>query len=599
MTTETATAHPRSILPRVAREIGPSWPKVLGAFLVSLASTPLMLLTPIPLKIVVDSVIGSKPLPGFIHAITPRWFLGSWSRVLVFTVILQLLIVVLSDTQELASYVLSTRAGEQMTLAFRAKLFRHIQRLSILLHDARGTSDSVYRVQYDASSLQYLTTDGVIPLFGAMFTLILTIWIIARLDWQLALVALGVTPILYGLGRWYNSRMRPRYMDVHKIESDAMRVVAEALSALRVVKAFGREDAEHDRFVTRSGRGAQARIRLAFSEGLFGLAVNAATAIGTALVLYIGVRNVKSGTLTLGELLMIIAYLRQLYDPLRTISRKVAGLQSHLAGAERVFEVLDELPDVPEDPEAIELDATSGTVEFLGVSFAYQDGHTILHDVSLSVDSGSCVGIAGRTGAGKTTLMGLLTRLFDPTAGCIRLDGHDIRRYKVADLRRQFAVVSQDPVLFSTSIAENIAYARSGASHDDVVQAAIGAAAHDFIQTLPEGYDTLVGERGMRLSGGERQRIAIARAFLKDAPILILDEPTSSVDTRTEGAIMEAMERLMVGRTTFMIAHRLSTLRGCDIRVEVQDGTVVQTSQKADPRPHTQHRVPPGALATR
>src|SRR5437899_41031 len=274
---------------------------------------------------------------------------------------------------------------------------------------------------------------------------------------------------------------------------------------------------------------------------------------------------------------MVMASISRLYEPLKTISKKSASLQSHLASAERAFALLDHPPDVSERPNARRLARATGAVAFRHVSFAYDGGSRRLHDVSFDVDPGTRVGITGATGAGKTTLLSLLTRFYDPTEGQILLDGVDLREYRLADLRHQFAIVLQDPVLFSTSIAENIAYARPTAGHQDIVAAAKAANAHEFIVGLPDGYETRVGERGMRLSGGERQRVSLARAFLKDAPILIFDEPTSSVDVRTEAAILEAMERLMNGRTTFVIAHRLTTLKNCDSLLVIEDGRLVDS----------------------
>lgn len=310
--------------------------------------------------------------------------------------------------------------------------------------------------------------------------------------------------------------------------------------------------------------------------------VNMTTAIGTAAVLFIGIRNVQAGVLSLGELLMVLAYLTQLYNPLRTISRQVANLQSSLASAERAFQLLDEVPDVTDRPGARPLKRAVGELRFRGVSFAYGENTPVLQDVSFCVYPGTRLGIEGRTGAGKSTLVSLAARFYDPGDGSILLDGVDLRDYKLADLRNQMAIVLQEPVLFSTSIAENIGYGRPGAGSSEIVEAAQAANVHEFIDGLPDGYDTAVGERGMRLSGGERQRIALARAFLKDAPILVLDEPTSSVDMTTEAGIMEAMERLMVGRTTLMIAHRMSTLDICDARIELEHGRIISASGKVD-----------------
>jgi ATP-binding cassette subfamily B protein len=322
----------------------------------------------------------------------------------------------------------------------------------------------------------------------------------------------------------------------------------------------------------------QAEVRLRVAEGVHSLVADLVGALGTAAVLFVGVHSVQSGELTLGQLLLIIAYLSQLYGPMTTLSKKVVNVQSALTGAQRVFELLDEPPHVEERPDARPLIRARGAIEFSSVSFGYDDDTLVLHNIDFSVPAGARLGIAGRTGAGKTTLVSLLMRFYDPTSGAIRLDGHDLRDYSVRDLRNQFALVLQEPVLFSGTIAENIGYGRLDACFADIEQAAAAANAHDFITRLPNGYDTLVGERGMRLSGGERQRISLARAFLRDAPILILDEPTSSVDVKTELAIMDSMQRLMNNRTTFMIAHRLSTLDHCDLIMEIEHGEIVTTT---------------------
>ncbi|HEV2772918.1 MAG TPA: ABC transporter ATP-binding protein [Thermoleophilaceae bacterium] len=468
--------------------------------------------------------------------------------------------------------------GEALTLGFRARLFGHVQRLSLGFHDMRGTTDSIYRIQYDAPAIQWITISGLIPLVASAVALLTTIYVIARIDWALGLVAVGAAPFLILLSRAYDRRMRPRYLDFHGLESNALGVVQEVLTAFCVVKAFGAEQQEHERFVRTSADSMRARVRLAFAEGTYALFVHLTTGIGAAVVLLVGVLGVQSGRLSLGSLLVVIAYLAQLYEPMTSISSQASSLQLSLASAERSFDLLKEAPDVPERPNARRLDRSSGAIEFRDVSFSYDGRTPVLEDLSFVLAPGKSLGVAGPTGAGKTTLVSLLTRFYDPEAGQILLDGIDLRDYRVADLRNQFAIVLQEPVLFSSSIGENISYGRPAASYDEIVAAARAAHAHDFVVGLPDGYQTLVGERGMRLSGGERQRLALARAFLKDAPILILDEPTSSVDVGTESLIMEAMERLMVGRTAIMIAHRLSTLESCDARIEVEGGRIVSAS---------------------
>jgi len=325
----------------------------------------------------------------------------------------------------------------------------------------------------------------------------------------------------------------------------------------------------------RSDTSIGAKIRAYFITYGFNLAMNLFTITSTALVMFLGVKHVLSGVITLGSLLIVMSYLGRLYGPMETITKKFGSMQSSLTSIERALHLLDKTPDVTERPDAKSLKHARGEIEFRNVYFAYDQDQRVLHNISFKVPAGMKIGIAGRTGAGKTTLVSLLARFYDPTEGMILLDDKDLRGYKVADLRNQFAIVLQEPVLFSSSIFENISYARPGANEKDVIQAAKAANAHEFIVGLADGYDTRVGERGMRLSGGERQRISLARAFLKDAPILILDEPTSSVDMSTESVIVEAMERLMRYRTTFMIAHRLTTLERCDVLLVIDDGRLV------------------------
>jgi ATP-binding cassette subfamily B protein len=374
------------------------------------------------------------------------------------------------------------------------------------------------------------------------------------------------------VGKLRRDKLRPIARDAKAVESSTVSIVHEVLGALRVVKAFGQEQRERSRYLDRSEEAAQKRMRHRLLEDRFGFVVGVTTALGTALVIVFGVSHVQTGALTLGELLLVMAYLGRIYEPLQEMGAKTAGLQSALASAERAFALLDEAPDVSEIAGALPIQRARGGVEFRDVSFSFQSDRTVLRNVSFRVGPGSRVGIAGRTGSGKTTLMHLMTRFFDPTSGSILLDGVDLREYRLADLRNQFAFVLQEPILFSTTIAENIAYSRPGASRDEIARAAEMANAHEFITRLPAGYATLVGERGMQLSGGERQRISLARAFLKDAPILVLDEPTSSVDVHTEAVIIDAMQRLMRGRTTFIVAHRLVTLDGCDVRLGLSEG---------------------------
>ena len=563
-----------ALIKRLLLQARPFWPHIIAIFMLSLIATPLALITPLPIKIVVDNVLGTEPLPNFLMWLLSGGVAESKTALLILAVLLLVFITLLTHLQELGTLLLRTYSGEKLVLDFRGKLFRHLQRLSLAYSDMRGTPDSSYRVQYDAASIQYIAIDGIIPFITSAITIISMVYVTARIDWQLALVALTIAPILFIITEKYRRKLRIRSKELKKLESSALSVIHEVLTSIRVVKAFGQEDREQERFMQKSGEGLQARLHLTWVEGFFGLLVGLITALGMACFLLVGVNHVQQGILSLGSLLLITGYLSQIYSPLKTMSRKAASLQAHLAGAERAFAVLDEAPDVQECPNAQPLKRAKGGIAFRNVSFAYQPEHPVLKNINFEIAPGTRLGIAGVTGAGKTTLFNLLTRFYDPTVGEILLDNVDLRDYRLADLRNQFAIVLQEPILFSTTIAENIAYACPGAAEEQIIQAAEAAGAHGFIQRLPQGYDTQVGERGLRLSGGERQRIALARAFLKQAPLLILDEPTSSVDIATENSILEAMDRLMNGRTAFLIAHRESAFSICNMRLEIQQGTI-------------------------
>jgi ATP-binding cassette subfamily B protein len=569
----------RAIVARVIREAWPFRWLIGSVLIVSLLATPLALLSPVPLAIIVDSVLGDQRLPGFIETILPVGILTSSSALLLFAVLMQVGVVLLVELQSLLHVYLNTLAKERITLGFRARLFRHLQRLSFGFHDQRGSADSIYRIQFDSQAIERLALNSLIPIISSAFTFFSMVYVIARIDWVLMLIALVISPLLALLTRMYRRRTHQDYRELKKRESSALQVIQEVLSAFRVVKAFGREEQESERFVERSTDGMQMRIRITVAERLLGILVSVTAAAGTAAVLYVGARNVQSGTITLGALLIVLSYLGQLYSPLKSMTKRVAGLQNQLASAERAYDLLDEVPDVQERAGARGIGRALGDVRFSNVSFGYEPGDPVLDSIDFSVPHGARIGVFGPTGAGKTTLVSLLMRFYDPWQGSIELDGSDLRDLRLDDLREQFAVVLQDTVLFSTTIAENIAYARRDATQAEIESAARAAHAHDFISQFPEGYSTVVGERGMRLSGGERQRIALARAFLKDAPVLILDEPTSSVDIETEAIIMEAMFRLMEGRTTFMIAHRLSTLDACDLFLNIVDGRVELTDR--------------------
>ena len=570
METEIAGKRASSrILLRLAR---PYWSHLTAIFLLSLISAPLNLLLAFPLKIAVDTVLGSRPLPAVLQSMLPATAHGSKSATLLLTVGLLLLLSLLANVQSFISWLLQTYTGEKLVLDFRTQLFWHVQRMHLLFHDRRGTSEVAYRIQNDAPAIQYVFLQGLMPLVSSVLSFSALLYVTMRLDWQLATVALSISPVLFVLARRSSRRARRGWDGIKKLDSSAMLVLYEALSSIRVVKAFGQEEFEDQRFKLRSRHRMQEQVKVASMQAMFHVLISTTIALASAAAMWIGVHHVESGVLTLGELLLVLTYMTQLYEPLRTISSKFPELQSWMVSIHRALALMDEAPEVSEADHAIALTRVCGQIQFKNVSFEYPSSGRALDGVSFTVEAGTRVGILGPSGSGKSTLVNLLTRFYDPTSGEILLDGNNLRDYKLADLRQQFSIILQEPVVFSATVAENIAYGRNSATRDEIIEAAKAARAHDFIMALPEGYDTKIGEGGCRLSGGQRQRVAIARAFLKDAPILIFDEPTSAVDIHTEHEIMQATEQLVRGRTTFVIAHRLSTIQHCDLQLVLKQG---------------------------
>lgn len=562
---------------RILKQSRRCWLHLAGITVLSLFSLPLTLLYPLPLKIAVDNVLGHQALPGFLHGVGFPAYPQAVALGLAITLLLAIALLV--NLQGLASWYLQTYTGEKLVWDFRAELLNHVQRLPLAFHDSYGSNDSVYRIQHDAPAIQYVTIQGIVPLITAAFTLLGMIYVIVRIDPSLAAVALVITPLLSLLSMACSRLVRQRSKKVKELDSSAMSVIQEVLGSVRLIKAFGQENREHERFVRRSSERMSLQVKLAIRQAVFNLLIGLTIAGGTAVVLYIGVQHVRAGLLTVGSLLVVMAYVAQMYQPLQLLSTKTMDLQAWIASLDRVFALFDQTAEIAESPQALALVRAQGAFEFRDVDFQYPDGQRGLRNISFEVPSGARVGIVGMTGSGKTTLINLLMRFYDPARGQVLLDGRDLREYRIADLRRQFAVVLQEPVLFAASIAENIAYGKPDATDEEIVAAARAASSHEFIMNLPEGYDTRAGERGVLLSGGERQRISLARAFLRNSPILVLDEPTSSVDMQTEASIMRATEELMRGRTTFMIAHRLSTLKSCDMILVLNQGELVEIRQ--------------------
>ena len=570
------------LIKRIILQVRSFWPHIIGLFILSLLSTPIALLKPFALKLLIDSGFGSQPVPGFITIFFPANFEFDFNTVAVMAASIVIIIALIDNVIGFISWLWSTYTGEKLVLNFRTLLFNHIQRLSLAYHDTKGASDSLYRIQWDTMCIRSLLLGQLSPLFSSFITLFFMIAVMFAINWQFAIVSLCIMPPLIFLTKRSTKKLKKDWYRVKDAESVAMSVIHQVLSSLRVVKAFGQEENENERFTDRSNKAVEGQLKLARIAATFSFIVGVLLATGTAIFIYVGANFVHTGKMTLGELTLVIAYLGQVFNPLQSMIKNLNEVQSSVASIDRVFSVLDEDKEVQEDPDAVHLACVNGGFEFQNVSFSYEKNRPTLQDISFEIVPGDRVGIMGSTGAGKSTLINLLNRFYDPADGIIKIDGIDIRKYKLADYRRQFSIVLQEPVLFSTTIGENIRYGRPGATEKEVIEAAIAANAHNFIMKNKDGYEAMVGERGMQLSGGERQRISLARAFIKNAPVLILDEPTSSLDIKTEALIMEAMERLMEGRTTFMITHRLDTLNSCNLILHLENGKLIEVVRDHD-----------------
>jgi ATP-binding cassette subfamily B protein len=536
-------------------------------------------LRPWPTKLLVDQVLGHQPLPAFMqHLIRALPDSAGRKGLLLWVSISTVFIFLTSTLSSMVSNLASVSLGQRMTYDLGADLFLHLQRLSLLFHSRRQVGDIIARVIGDPYCVQVLIIGALLPLLQAAITLITMFTIMWDLSPSLTLLSLTVTPFIVFSIRVFGRPMKDRSRERRDLEGRMMSVVQQTLSAIPAVQAFTREEMEYTRFRRYADHTVAAYQRATLAQMWFKLFAGLATALGTAAMMYVGARFALEGKVTIGTILVFLSYLQSMYTPLNSISYTASTIQSAGANADRVLEVLDIPPDVQDAPDAKQV-RLRGWVRYEHITVGYDAGRPILQDVSLEAKPGEMLAIVGPTGAGKTTLANLLVRFFDPWHGRVTIDGYDIRQLRVRSLREQVAIVLQEPFIFPISIAENIAYGRPGASFEEIKAAAIAANADEFIRDLPDGYDTIVGERGATLSGGEKQRLAIARAFLKGAPILILDEPTSALDARTEALLLDALERLMAGRTTFIIAHRLSTIHNADWIVVMDHGQIVESGR--------------------
>jgi len=554
-----------SIYRRVLRYYQPFWGKTIIGLFLSLVGIGLNLLKPWPFKIIVDDFLRPTPAAR-----------GDWRT---WVPLLCLALVVIQLAWGIINWItnyLFVKIGLHALLKLRTDLYSYLQRLSLKFHDARRSTDSSFRVAYDSQSIQTIYNKGFTNIFASIIALIGTFIVMLRLDWVLTLLSLAIVPLIVGAIYFFARRIRSESTSIQEHESAVLAQAQEGLSSIRMVHAFGREDFEVRQFHQQAQQSLQANLRLTLTNVNSALVISTLMVIGTAAMYYVGTLHVLAGTLSLGSLLVFSAYLLMLYQPLESLTYTTWAMEGATAGAKRCFEVLDSQDDVRDSPNAVDISSAKGAIEFCSANFGYAESRIVLRDINLTIAPNQIIGLVGGTGAGKSTLLSLVPRFYDPATGSVMLDGRDVREITKKSLRAQIAIVLQDTLLFSTTVRENIAYGRPDASEEEIIEAARRAQADEFIQQMPQGYSSLVGERGGHLSVGQRQRIGIARAFLKNAPILLLDEPTSALDPATEAAIMETIKDLMRGRTTLIATHRLATIHNVDQITVLDHGRIIE-----------------------
>ena len=538
------------------------------------------LLKPWPLQIVIDYVLGGKTPPSS-GVLVQLLSLPPGLLLLLACIALVIVHFAAGGLTLLHNYT-TIRVGQSMVNDLRGDLYAHLQRLSLAYHGRQRVGDLLYRITADSFAVQTMIMNGVLPILSALILLGGMLIVLFPMDPLLTVLALAIVPVLFALIATFNKKIIDVATEVRDLDSRVYSLVQWGMAAIKVVQAFTKEEEEHRRFMGASRDSLRATLRLYNWQTLYSGGVNVIIALGTAIVVYAGARAVMAGTLSVGQLIVFIAYLAQLYAPINQITQSWGLIAGARVGAARVFEVLETETDLKSGTRQFPPQGAEGAIAWHGVAFRYRPETPVLTDIDFSVAAGSTIAVVGPTGAGKSTLLGLLPRFFDPDRGTVTIDGVDIRDFTLPSLRSQIAMVLQPPLIFPLSVADNIAYGRPGADQAAIEEAARLARIHETITGLPEGYQTLLGEAGVPLSEGEKQRITIARALLRDAPILILDEPTSALDVATEALVMAAIETLMHRRTNFIIAHRLSTVRRCDRIIVLKDGTIAEQGTFAE-----------------
>jgi ATP-binding cassette, subfamily B, bacterial len=559
-----------SVLRRAITYLRPYRTRFGGGVLLTAVGIGLDLVKPLPLALVLDVVLGEARLPAWL-----RPMLDGFSSVALLSVAAAAIVVVtfLRGACTVAANYLTIYTGQQMVNDLRTGFWAHLQKLSLKFHHQQQTGDLLFRVMADTFSAQGMVMNGFLPLCSAAVMLVGMFAVMMRYDWQLSVIALIVCPPLYIAINRMGGHIHRHASASREAESALYARAESTIGAVKLMQAYGGEERSLAEFREGSARSLALSLRLYSAETVFGLIVDSVLSLGTAALVWVGAMHVLQGSLKIGDLTIFLSYLKDLYGPIQNISANLAEISSSRAGLERVFSVLDIQPDIRDKPGATDIPPARGVVRFEHVTFAYDDGRPVLRDVDLEVRAGEHVALVGRTGAGKSTLASLVLRFFDPQTGRVTIDGHDLRDVTLRSLRSQVTLMLQEPILFHSTIIENVAFG-APVTDAEVRDAARRSEADEFIRELPQGYDTVIGENGVTLSGGQRQRLALARALLRETPIVILDEPTSSLDVRTEGQVWRNVEALLAGRTAIVIAHRLSTARRAD-RIVVLDGGVV------------------------
>ena len=546
------------------------------AFIAVLGEAGTDLLEPWPLKIVFDYVFGAKHVPAWMSGLLRPIFGVDKVAILHFAVLAVIVIAVLGALSAYAEKYLTTSVGQWVMHDLRRVLYHHIQRLSLAYHDQKPTGDLISTVTADIDSIQDFISQALLGIVVSVLTLVGMLIVMFYLNWRFTLIALSVTPVLFAVVYTYTKRITQASRALRKKEGEVVSVVSEVLSSMRVVKAFAREDYEEERLAQQSLENVEIALKARSLKAKLAPVVQVIVAVGTCLVLWYGVNLVLRGEMTSGSLLVFLLYLGKMYKPMRDLSKMTDTMSKAAVGYERIHDVIETEDVVRNLPGAKKAPSFKGEIQFDHVHFAYGNGYGTLNDINLRVESGQMAALVGPTGAGKTTIVSLIGRFYDPQKGVVKIDNRDVRSYKLKSLRRQMSFVLQDTLLFRAPVWQNIAYGRPEASRQEILRAAELANADEFIRKMPQQYDTMVGEKGVTLSGGQRQRIAIARAIIRNAPILILDEPTSGLDAASEQLVFEALGRLMEGRTTIVIAHRLATVRRADVIFVIDNGTIVE-----------------------